>query len=903
MPAVLKKPKHRYPVLIAGGALAILMIFRVLPVRAATFVVSNTNDSGSGSLRQAIIDANGTSGADVITFSIGSGHQQIIPTSALPPIIFPVIIDGTSQPGYSNAPLIELSGNGAGASAFGLRVTGNGAGSTIKGLIINHFTSDAIFLDSSNNTITSNYIGTNASGTATASNGGAGIGIFSGVGGAPASGNTIGGTTTQDRNLISGNNSNGIAITAQNGGTASNNIISGNYVGTDASGGGAIANTGDGILINNAVGTGVMANNTIGGTTGTTPGGTCTGACNLISGNTANGAGLWHGGVTGTVFSGNFVGANASGTSAIPNGNIGLEINETANNTAGGTTAAARNILSGNGGAGLFLTGAGATGNAISGNYIGTNSAGTVSVGNKRMGIGIGASPGDIGAHSSNIGGTTGTTPGGACTGACNLISGNREDGIYIEGSESYGHQILGNYIGTSASGTGSLGNVGDGIGILGAPNLLIGDGTSNGRNIIAAGGTRGIVVSGASATGNRIQGDYIGMSTDRSSMGNTDRGIVIASATDTAILGNSISYNGSLGIDLNNNRTVENNDGGDGDNGANHLQNFPNIYVAKNFGSSTKISGQFNSTANNSFRIELFSNDGCNAAPPQNYGEGQNYLGSVDISTDQFGNAGFTFTNSLLSGIKYITATATRKSGATPSETSEFSRCVLLNFSKPALTNGATWFLKYDLSTGPGDTAFGYGFPAYLLMCAWDSNQPGVRLPVVFSGGAWYMRASYTTGAADLHFGYGGSNTRPVCGDWDGDGVDTVGVVTPDSKWYLRNSNSSGNPDAANFQFGPFNSTPVVGDWDGDGSDSIGVVNGNSWSLKNTNSSGGADASFSYGYLPGYPIVGDWDGDGADTIGSVSPGGTWSLRNSNSAGPANGNFQFGFPGAVPVIW
>lgn len=875
-------------------------------VQAAPITVSNTNDSGSGSLREAIDLANSNPDVSSITFNIPTNCPQIIPSSAMPPITAPVTIDASAQActnGSAEAPNVELSGNGAGSGAIGLRVTGNGAGSTIRGLIINRFNANGIFLDSSNNIIVGNYIGLTADGSAGASNGSDGVGIYSGISIAPASTNTIGGTTTADRNVISGNVGNGVGITATNGGVASNNVISGNWIGTNAAGTGGIGNAGDGILLNDA-GNGTLIGNTIGGTTGTTPGGGCTGACNLVSGNTANGLGLWHSGVSGSIVSGNFAGTNPAGTAALANGNIGIEVNETPNNTVGGTTAAARNIFSGNNGAGVFLTGAAATGNVISGNYIGTNSAGTGAVGNQNMGVGVGPSPGATGPNSSTIGGTTGTTPGGACTGACNLISGNKGNGFYFEAVESSGHLILGNYIGTDAAGTGSVGNVGDGIGILNTPNLTIGNNTAEGRNIIAASGVRGIVL--AAGSGVRIQGNYIGMSTTGGSMGNTNRGVVIANAIDTAIIGNSIAFNGGIGIDLGNNAVTNLNDWGDGDGGGNRLQNFPDIFAARNQGGSTKIGGFFNSQANTGYRIEFFSNDGCNGGPPNNYGEGQTFLGSTDVTTDAFGNAGISYTTpSPIPGVKYITTTATKKSGSTPSETSEFANCILVDVAKPAVTNGDTWFLKYFLSTGPGDFAFRYGFPAYLLMCAWNPGMPGAKLPVVFSGGSWFMRASYTTGPADVSFSFGPGNGRPVCGDWNGDGIDTIGVVTPDSNWSLRNSNNGGAADAGSFQFGPWNSTPVVGDWNGDGTDTIGLRdNSNNWYLRNSNNGGTPDAGeFNYGFTPSYVVAGDWDGNGTDTIGSVSLGGTWALKNSNGSGGSDVNFQLGFPGAVPVIW
>ena len=87
-----------------------------------TFSVTNTANSGAGSLRQAILDANALAGADTIRVNIGGGGAQTIsPTSALPQITGAVIIDATTQGGYAGVPLIELKGNlaGAGADGFG----------------------------------------------------------------------------------------------------------------------------------------------------------------------------------------------------------------------------------------------------------------------------------------------------------------------------------------------------------------------------------------------------------------------------------------------------------------------------------------------------------------------------------------------------------------------------------------------------------------------------------------------------------------------------------------------------------------------------------------------------------------------------------------------------------------
>src|SRR5262249_3431244 len=132
-----------------------------------TFTVANNNDSGAGSLRQAIQDANGNSGLDTIAFAIGTvgSAQTISPQSTLPTIISPVTLDGFSQggAGYTGPPLIELNGSLAGASVDGLTVTIGG--STIQGFTIDQFSRRGISLQTGGgNLIVGNYIGTDAAG-------------------------------------------------------------------------------------------------------------------------------------------------------------------------------------------------------------------------------------------------------------------------------------------------------------------------------------------------------------------------------------------------------------------------------------------------------------------------------------------------------------------------------------------------------------------------------------------------------------------------------------------------------------------------------------------------------------------------------------------------------------------
>jgi hypothetical protein len=199
----------------------------------STFTVTGTDDAGPGTLRQAILDANASTAPNTIAFSIsGSGVQTIQPASPLPTLMGVAVVDGTTQPGYAGAPLIELNGSAAGPDANGLTL--HGGNSTVKGLIINGFAKAAIVLTTGwTNTITGNYLGTDPTGT-TAEGNGEGIHIsFS-------SNNRLGGTTAADRNLISGSRGSGIDVTTD--ALSTGNAILGNYIGTDVTGSHALGN-------------------------------------------------------------------------------------------------------------------------------------------------------------------------------------------------------------------------------------------------------------------------------------------------------------------------------------------------------------------------------------------------------------------------------------------------------------------------------------------------------------------------------------------------------------------------------------------------------------------------------------------------------------------------------------
>ena len=243
--------------IVEGQASPILLQISV----SAIFEVTNTNDSGPGSLRQAILDANANSGPDTITFSIpGGAPHTIAPTSALPSIDDTVTIDGTSNPDFEGTPTVELNGTNAGAGASGLFI--NSFGTTIRGLVINRFGRSGIEMsfDSGNTIIEGNFIGIDVTGTMALGNSQHGILYSSG----PA---LVGGTVPQARNLISGNGSAGISA----GGFGGSMTVQGNLIGTDITGTLALANRNGGVRISGG------ALNQVGGAVA--------GARNIISGN------------------------------------------------------------------------------------------------------------------------------------------------------------------------------------------------------------------------------------------------------------------------------------------------------------------------------------------------------------------------------------------------------------------------------------------------------------------------------------------------------------------------------------------------------------------------------------------------------------------------------------------
>ena len=258
-----------------------------------------------------------------------------------------------------------------------------------------------------------------------------------------ATDNTIGGTTAGAGNVITGSTYNGLEIW---GSGTSGNVAEGNDIGTNPTG--ATARDSGGNSLGNYNGVGIDA-----GATDNTIGGTTAGALNVISGNSHSGLDIWGSGTSGNVAEGNYIGTDATGTTDYDNagnslGNIdGVSIDSGAiDNTIGGTTAAARNVIDASVYDGVQLSDDGTTGNLVEGNYIGTSVTGDTALPNDRNGVTIQY-------------GATGNTVGGMTAGAANVVSGNDNDGIWITLSAA-SNTVEGNDIGTDSTARSSWATV-----------------------------------------------------------------------------------------------------------------------------------------------------------------------------------------------------------------------------------------------------------------------------------------------------------------------------------------------------------------------------------------------------------------------------------------------------------
>ncbi|MBV9925252.1 MAG: DUF4214 domain-containing protein [Acidobacteria bacterium] len=559
------------------------------------------------------------------------------------------------------------------------------SGNTQHGILISS-RSDGIFSTggSDNITIQGNFIGTNAAGDERRPNNLDGIRLSATFNVAPLSNVTVGGTAAGARNVISGNNQNGVNLV----GNTTNNVVAGNYIGTNAAGTARLLNDGHGVRIE-------FSQNTVGGTTAA--------ARNVISGNRSYGVAV-EGGLSNAI-QGNYIGTNAAGTGAIENGSGGVSDRGTGT-LIGGLAATPGappgNLISGNQTAITIVFTASQT--VIRGNLLGTEATGTAKLIDQSFGV---------------FGSGTSTVVGGTEPGARNVISGFKE-AVFGGGT------IQGNYIGTDVSGTNAIPN--REFGIHANDFAVIGGTTAAARNVIS-GNANGIWVVGSQAS---VQGNYIGANAAGAPLPNAGHGIVFAAGTHDNVVGgatagagnlianngrggivvppqstlgsgspfnnsfrgNSVHSNGLLGIDLiappAQSRLIDSdgptaNDANDADTGPNGLQNYPVLTSVTNLGGSTSVGGTLNSKPGATYQIDFYANASCD---PSGHGEGQTYLGSTQATTDSAGNANFNALFATPAG-QVFTATATDGAG----NTSEFSVCH---------EAGATGTVQFDSAAFP---------------------------------------------------------------------------------------------------------------------------------------------------------------------------------------------------------
>jgi len=524
----------------------------------ATFTVTSLGDSGAGTLRQAIIDANATEAHDTINFAIGLGmpliDRVININTALPEITKPITIQG---PDNSGAKIVLDCGGG---SFAGLRIAANS--STVRRLVIRNCRYGIHVNGANTMVIAGNSLGSFPS------NGNSDYGIYL----VNSNSSIIGGDTIADRNVISGNAKHGVVISG-----GSTNNVRGNYIGVDATGTVRKGNGYSGVAIFSSFG------NTIGGSSSARR--------NIISGNVYNGIEIHS---NGNYVSANYIGLDAAGTQVISN-TIGVMISGSSYNTIGGNISLLRNVVSGNK-TGIQIqkfNNNTSRENHILGNFIGTDPSGTMAMANEQGVI--------ISNGQDNL-------IGGSALGEGNLISGNTKDGIYLVNAGTRATTIKGNRIGINQAGNQALANGRYGINLdYGPISTHIGGRESSAGNVISGNGKSGIYdfnrESDLEPSDIVIEGNIIGMDPSGTiAIPNQENGItlyryrvtvggVAPGAGNTIahnigagvridrhyfnpVRGNAIFSNGGLGIDLGE-QGVTPNDEGDLDTGGNEQQNF----------------------------------------------------------------------------------------------------------------------------------------------------------------------------------------------------------------------------------------------------------------------------------------------------------------------------------------
>jgi uncharacterized repeat protein (TIGR01451 family) len=851
----------------------------------ATFTVTTIADSGPGSLRQAITNANGASGVDTISFNIpGAGLHTIAPTSPLPAITDPTIINGYSQPGSrpnadgpglaDNAAIaIELSGANAGPNANGLQISVGGT--SVRGLAIGGFAGSGIVLSgTAGDSVQGCFIGTDPTGTQRRPNR-EGVLVLS-------PGNFIGGTAPSARNLISANRNRGVLIAIGNG-----NTIQGNFIGTDATGTRALGNAGAGIAISSS------SNNTVGGT--------APGAGNLISGNQGSGVAIDDSAPapapTGNTIQGCLIGTDLTGTRPLGNFDVGILLADASNNTIGGTDFGAGNVISANGAHGVSiqrgLPGASADGNVIQGNSIGTDANGQRNLGNGGNGV-------DIDGSNNQVGGLD--------PAAGNSIAFNGRKGVVVEpgllNPAGTGNSILSDSIHDNASTLGIDLNDDGPTPHLGRP--LPGEGANNNQNppvlqpqvsnpdgsVTINGSLQGL--SNATYTlqffsdtqPNQDQGqvllDTMTLSTDSNGMASFQLGftlpaggqIVNATATDPA--GNTSEFVNFFS------------GGGQGPDVAVHVAGVRSSMAGSGTPGSMQNCTYVVSVTNNDTKAPADGMTVKDSIPPgftllsATPSQGRFIPNGAQIVSCEFGTLAAGQTATLTVVVQGAESAGMAKSTARVAGNQLFELNLLNNIATGPICptqagdfdgDGRTDFAIYDqtasqffvLKSAGGASTPQFGNPAHRnVPVSGDFDADGrVDTAIYDQSASQYFILLSGGGASTPQFGNPAHVNIPIAGDFDGDGKADFAIYDQTaSQFFILFSGGGalipqfGNPGHVNI--------PVGGDFDGDGRTDIGIYD-------QTNSqffvllSGGGARTPQFGN-PGHvniPVAGDFDGDG----------------------------------------
>jgi CSLREA domain-containing protein len=643
---------------------------QILPLGPRTFTVIENDDVDNGSctethcsLRDAINAANFVPFCllsqqpcrNLINFQFGLAQPlNVVVTSPLPQITGSITIDGNNLPTFQTIRLpngqtflleidhpghVQISGNlSAGGDGLALAHSSSAVGTIVNNLQVNGFSGSGIHMKSAGNALNNDNITNNGSG------------VLMDAGNNLVRGSTI--TDNRGTGVAAGNSSQGTGIFG--------NTITGN------SGDGVI---GSGITVGSAIAT----------------------DRNVISGNTGCGVRVASVIAPSATVAGNFIGVDATGTSALANIQGGV-CAFAGGVTIGGSAPGTGNVISGNGNASdtnLFVghgitvdSSVGSGSSVIQGNLIGTNAAGTAAIPNAKNGINItGFQTSTSDSLSPNV------------TILSNVISGNGNNGIRLFGG--FKHVVQSNLIGTDSAGTGSIPNQFAGIFIDDARSVTVGMPLSGGdpsqANVISHNFTSGVEVTSAT------QGSV-------NSVGNTVRG-------------NNINSNTRLGIDLIPLASQQ----GFGvvtqpvpvhpDNGPNRLQNLPTLTAAVRTTSNSAdvlvVAGNmFTNLVAGNLLVDVYANSSCDLS---GFGEGQQFLGSAvaspvatTVGGQLTGFAAFTAvipTNPRLADGTAITATVTSMARG---DTSEFSKCFVVDIGTgaPRLTpNSATVALEQEFT------------------------------------------------------------------------------------------------------------------------------------------------------------------------------------------------------------